>query len=145
MTNRISIIWPVVLISLPISALLLILIGGFYERASYGYWFFAFTRILMFGVLLLMVFNMIFSLYSSLMVFLHRSKKRGVLALLFSVFSMGLSSYFLVRCWRTQGVTVFTLKDKTYTDVFSWIFYVLLGVIISMSFFIAGVEIEINR
>ena len=133
------------LIGLPISALLMILIGGFYDRVNYGYWLFAFSRILMFGVLLLMVFNLIFSLYSSLMTFLHRSKKLGVFALLFSVLSMGLSSYFLVRFWRTQGVTVFSLQDKTYTDVFSWIFYVLLGVIISMSFFIAGVEIEIHR
>lgn len=145
MPQKMSIIWPIVLIALPVSALLMVLIGGFYERVNYGYWLFAFTRILMFGVLLLMVFNMVFSLYSSLMIFLHRSKKLGMLALLFSVFSMGLSSYFLVRFWRTQGVTVFSLKHKTFSDAFSWVFYVLLGVIVSMSFFIAGVEHQINR
>lgn len=136
-------IWPVVLVGLPVLAVTFMVTGSMLDRENLGYWLTLYSRLMLFTVLLFMLFNFVFSLYSAAMVFRYRSFFQGVLALLAAVFSMGLASYFLVAFWRSQGVRIFSLRDKSWGDLFSLIFFVLMGIVVALSFFVTGAELGV--
>lgn len=100
-------IWPVVLVGLPVLAVTFMVTGSMLDRENLGYWLTLYSRLMLFTVLLFMLFNFVFSLYSAAMVFRYRSFFQGVLALLAAVFSMGLASYFFGSILALSGGTYF--------------------------------------
>ncbi|WP_240224548.1 hypothetical protein [Rheinheimera hassiensis] len=143
MVKKHSIIWPLTLIGFPVAIALFLISGAMYEEENYGYWLTLYSRILIFSLMLLLVFNVVFGLYSSATVLSKRSILLGALGFISTILSIGLASYFFTKLWRANGVNMFSFKDKSHSDVFAWFFYILMVVVVSFSFFVTGVDFKV--
>lgn len=137
-----SMVWPLTLIGFPISVLLFLMMGSVYDSGNVSYWFDLFSKILIFSSMVFAFFNFVFCLYSSIFVIRYRSATFGFFSLFFSIISVGLASYFLLSFWREKNVNIFSLKKKSFSDVFSVLFYFLMIIVVSLSFFVVGTDLR---